>query len=302
MHKGWDRKMLGTQIGKHDSRPLRETTRSDFFLGRWMPNAKLPERGSVMIMAESSSLDLYRAVSVEGEKIELVPMNGDRSMLTGNIDVLILDCGFEAKAGLRLLKEIKAARPDIPVIFLAEGDPEGIEADSLRCGARFFLAKPINIFDLVQLMQRLLDLKRASREKRAPVMAAEGDKAETLELATTDKPVNILRVIQFIEENITEKLTLDALSREANLSKFHFCRFFYKYTGMSPMRFVAHLRVEKAKEYLKRDNSTVSEVTFQVGFSDIGTFIRQFKKFTGMTPSLFQDATRRSRLTEAETV
>jgi two-component system response regulator YesN len=68
------------------------------------------------------------------------------------------------------------------------------------------------------------------------------------------------------------------------------------------MKFVAHLRVEKAKEYLKRDTSTVSEVTFRVGFNDIGSFIRQFKKFTGMTPSLFQEVTKRSRLAEPETV
>jgi len=286
MHKGWEKKMLNTGAQKQNIAP-----QSDFFRGRWVLSEKAPERGSILILAENSSYEIYRTVSLEGENIELSLLNKWTSHEACNIDVLVLDCALEGKTGLRLLKEIKLARPDVPVIFLAEGRSNEIEAESLRAGARFFLAKPVNIFDLLKLMETLLGMKRTSREKRRPVPFTNGGRSESLELATTDKPANILRVIQHIEENIAEKLSLEELSNRANLSKFHFCRFFYKYTGMSPMKFVSHLRIEKAKEYLKR-NATVSEVAFQVGFNDMGSFIRQFKKYTGMTPSLFQENSR----------
>jgi len=286
MHKDLERKRLRPEVSRQSTPP-----KSDFFRGLWTVPEKKPERGSILILAENSACDLYRTVSLENERIELSFLNAWASHLEKNIDVLILDCAIERKTGLRLLRDIKQARPDVPVIFLAEGEANEIEAESLRAGARFFLAKPVNIFDLLKLTETLLAMKRNSREKRSPVSFANGAKSEGLELATTDKPASILRVIQHIEENISDKLTLDGLSRVANLSKFHFCRFFYKYTGMSPMKFVSHLRIEKAKEYFK-GNASVSEVTFQVGFNDMGTFIRQFKNHTGMTPSLFQESLR----------
>jgi AraC-like DNA-binding protein len=109
---------------------------------------------------------------------------------------------------------------------------------------------------------------------------------------TSDKPQNILDVVAFIEANLWSPLELNLLAEKAHLSKFHFCRFFKRHIGMNPMKFVASLRIERAKELLKQDGLTVSSVANEVGFKDISNFIRQFKKATGVTPTTFRDSSR----------
>ncbi len=57
---------------------------------------------------------------------------------------------------------------------------------------------------------------------------------------------------------------------------------------MNPMKFVTLLRIERAKELLKRNDFTVSLVANEVGFKDLSNFIRQFKKNTGVTPTMYR--------------
>lgn len=57
---------------------------------------------------------------------------------------------------------------------------------------------------------------------------------------------------------------------------------------MTPMRFVTSMRIERAKTLLKREDHNMSETAMEAGFNDLGTFIRQFKKFTGITPAAYK--------------
>jgi len=113
-------------------------------------------------------------------------------------------------------------------------------------------------------------------------------------IATAEKPSNILQVVARIEENLTSPLELEDLARTAQLSKFHFCRTFKRHIGMNPMKFVASLRIERAKRLLARKGVAVSAIAEEVGYRDVGNFIRQFKKLTGMTPTMYRETTDRS--------
>lgn len=266
---------------------------SDFFTNKKFRNEIVPEKGAVLVIAETSVIDLYNGLTLNEEKILLTRMGKlDPEFMNQKIDIIVLDSGMDLKTGLRVLKEAKSMRLDVPVIFLAEFPAKDIEREAIKAGARFYLAKPVNIFHLKNLVEKLLSLKRTSREKRVPILANESE-GDNVPQATTDQPVNIIKVMQYIEENISEKISLEQLSKEANMSKFHFCRFFYRHAGLSPIKFLNQVRIEKAKEYLQKERITVSEVSHQVGFNDLGTFIRQFKKLTGLTPSAYQESCRK---------
>ena len=75
----------------------------------------------------------------------------------------------------------------------------------------------------------------------------------------------------------------------ANLSKYYFCRNFKKHFGTSPMKFVTLVKINKAKELLKREDLRVKEVASHAGFNNLGTFIRQFKKAEGLTPTSYKE-------------
>lgn len=266
---------------------------SDFFTNKKFRNEVPPEKGAVLVIAETSVMDIYNGLTLNDEKILLTRLGKlDPEFMAQKIDIIVLDSGMDVRNGLRVLKEVKAVRIDIPVIFLAEFPAKDLEREAIKAGARFYLAKPVNIFHLKNLVGKLLSLKRTSREKRVPILAGDTEK-EGLPQATTDQPVNIIKVMQYIEENLAEKISLENLSKEASMSKFHFCRFFYRHAGLSPIKFLNQARIEKAKEYLQKERITISEVSHKVGYNDLGTFIRQFKKLTGLTPSAYQESCRK---------
>src|SRR5512139_1909530 len=71
----------------------------------------------------------------------------------------------------------------------------------------------------------------------------------TLEAAGANT-TSLLKAVCFIEENLGEDVTLDGIAGAANMSKYHFTRVFKRQIGMSPMSFVSHLRIERAKQML----------------------------------------------------
>ncbi len=95
---------------------------------------------------------------------------------------------------------------------------------------------------------------------------------------------------RFIEEHLSEELTLETIARNFFLSPYYFCRLFKRLTGMTVMEFATSLRINKAKEILEKTNLPISEVARAVGYSDPNYFSRVFKKLTGMTPSRYRSS------------
>lgn len=255
--------------------------------GKWNETEDdVAANGSIFIISENGYHDLFRALSLENEKIQVYSFRDAlREFSSTRADIVIIDCVYDAAVCIDLIRGLKSMAPSSPIILLLNDSSRNIISDAFAAGARLFIRKPFNLVELRGILQRLLEFKRATTERRRPLLFCQLENPNNGTEATTDKPVNILRVIQFIERNFSEKISLESLAREANLSKYHFCRFFNRYTGMSPMKFVNLKRIERAKEFLRGHDHTVSIISMLTGFNDLGTFIRQFKNVTGLTPS-----------------
>ncbi len=88
----------------------------------------------------------------------------------------------------------------------------------------------------------------------------------------------------YIEENIREELTLDILAEHVHMSKYYFLRRFKEETGMTVHEYINNKRLLKARELLK-ENRPLQEVWQESGFNDYTTFLRNFKKVFGVSPS-----------------
>jgi AraC-like DNA-binding protein len=178
---------------------------------------------------------------------------------------------------------------------------ENIVMKAFKSGAREYFKKPVNLFELKNTVELLLDIKRRSREKRISLSMQKVDVADDLasliNLVTSDMPENILKAVIYMKENLSEADRLEKLAQKANLSKYHFCRMFKKFVGISPVRFVTILRINKAKELLRNKDLTISIVCEKVGYNDLSNFERQFKNITGMTPTKFKDSIKPSVFT-----
>ncbi len=255
-------------------------------------------KASIVIIADKTSHPLYRTLSINGESIEFLSCRGTFNLIKDcRADIVLIDCGFNSDIGLKLLGDIKTLHPNAMVLFITDVSSEETAIDAFRAGARDYLQKPINVLELQKMVKNLLKIKRESRERRSPYVRSEKrDRADEVTGITTDKPLNLLQVIRYIHENYAEAIDLEDCAKEANLSKYQFCRNFKKYFGITPMRFVTFVRINRAKDLLRRDDLNITEVALQVGFNDHGSFIRGFKKLNGLTPKEYRNSTKTKRL------
>jgi len=101
----------------------------------------------------------------------------------------------------------------------------------------------------------------------------------------------VIQAKHFIDNNFTNNITLDDICKEAYISKFHLIRSFRKLYGATPYQYLTSLRVNKARALL-RNNVSVTEVCYSVGFESPTTFAGFFKKMVGTGPSAYKTSAR----------
>lgn len=103
-------------------------------------------------------------------------------------------------------------------------------------------------------------------------------------------------LLEFLNENFTEDVTLKSASKYMGFSECHFSRVFKQMIGTSFVTYLNTLRVEYAAELMMNKSGTILDIALSSGFNNIRTFNRVFKSITGYTPMQF------SLLTEPEFV
>ena len=247
----------------------------------------------VLIFADSNGLKFYRLLRTEGQNICFAEFKN--SLEYGpfeNIELVIIDCGFDIKKGLHLLRKIKNDHPGIIVVIVTDESSEDNAIVAFRSGAREYLRKPASLPQLEILISRLMKLKKTSKEKRVSLDPSEVSDSEGSPDAGNPGnriPLSILKAIRYIEDSMTTKIDLAKCAEAANLSKYHFCREFKRFIGVTPLQWVKFKRVTRAKLLLDRQDMSVDEIAHAAGFSDYRCFLRNFKKITQQTPSDYRD-------------
>jgi transcriptional regulator GlxA family with amidase domain len=95
---------------------------------------------------------------------------------------------------------------------------------------------------------------------------------------------DILQVQEFIEKNYAEKLAVDDLSEKFGIGRRTFERRFKKATNNTIIEYIQRVKIEAAKKQLESGRKTVSEIMYDVGYSDTKAFRDVFRKITGMSP------------------
>ena len=91
-------------------------------------------------------------------------------------------------------------------------------------------------------------------------------------------------VIKYIENNYRNDINITTLANICHYNEYHFMRFFKKYTGKTCIQFIKNYRLEKAYNLLKNTDLPVTQISFDVGFSNVSYFIRSFKEKYKVTP------------------
>lgn len=98
------------------------------------------------------------------------------------------------------------------------------------------------------------------------------------------------RVVEYVDEHLGEKITLQDLAAVAGLSRMHFAAQFRAAVGMRPHEYLMKRRIERAEELLKQAKVSLVEVALTVGFQTQAHFTTVFKRFAGDTPYQWRSA------------
>ncbi|MFC5450703.1 helix-turn-helix transcriptional regulator [Paenibacillus aestuarii] len=115
-----------------------------------------------------------------------------------------------------------------------------------------------------------------------------------LDLSITRQPThsqaNVTRILQYLNQNFTETISLAGLSKALHLNKYYMCHSFKEVTGYTINNYLMSRRVEEAKRLLISSDQAIGSISEQLGFNTSVHFSRTFKQFAGASPQAFRKA------------
>ncbi|MCG9973097.1 hybrid sensor histidine kinase/response regulator transcription factor [Christiangramia crocea] len=201
-------------------------------------------------------------------------------------DIIISDLIMPEMDGISLCKKVKS-NPEtnhIPFLLLTGKTDKSYKMEGLRVGANAFINKPFSINELDLLVKNLLETNQ-NRAKRFS-----GGDMETIEkIPETNQNREFLKKINdIVIENYNDpKFTIENLASLMGISRSLLHIKMKKATGTSASDYLKKIRLKKAEELIKQ-GKTISEVAYNVGYSDPNYFSRVFKKEYKVSPSNYK--------------
>lgn len=105
----------------------------------------------------------------------------------------------------------------------------------------------------------------------------------------SQKDINRLdKVYQYIRDNFTEPIMLEDAASVASMTPTAFCKFFKNKTQKTFSNFVNEIRIGYACKLLWNDDLTISQICYKCGFNNLTNFNKNFKRYTGMVPTVYK--------------
>lgn len=191
------------------------------------------------------------------------------------IDLIIMDVMMPGLKGTEALARIKEKKPELSIIILTGHSSKDIAVEALKAKADDYIEKPVDIPETQEIIKKIL-LKKGVNDHAGPC----------------DPDGKIARVLEFIRRNCDKKITLEDVSALVNLSPKYFSRIFEKNTGKTFMEFKTAEKIKYSEKLLKT-GFNINQTADGIGYENVESFIRAFKKVKHMTPSFFKKSTKK---------
>ena len=199
-------------------------------------------------------------------------------------DVIVSDIMMPRLNGMELCTRLKEDErtSHVPLILLTARAAQGNKIEGLQTGADDYLTKPFDARELRVRMENLIEQRAKLRAKYEGSLSLRPS-----QVAVTSVDERFLQqVIEQIETNLgNEFFTVEELARAVNFSRSQLNRKLKALTNSSPNELIRDFRLKRAKDLLEQGAGNVSEVAFQVGYSNLSYFGRTFKQAFEIKPS-----------------
>lgn len=216
-------------------------------------------------------------------------------------DIILSDVIFPAENGCDFCEQVFSIKPETRIVMISAFDNFEFARRSIKYQAVDYLLKPVSKEQLNQVIcqcieqikkQGIKDKNAFSQFLKTESQESDDKKENQMETEKTSEE-QIETIMKRMKSNLTEKYTLTELAAECCLSEVYFSSLFKKVSSMSPMNYLAHIRIEKACELISSTNWRMVKIAKQVGYSDYQYFTKVFKKEIGKTPGEYKETIRK---------
>lgn len=112
-------------------------------------------------------------------------------------------------------------------------------------------------------------------------------KVSNLKYIPGKKQQKLVPAIEYIAKNYSKNITNDILASICKMSTVYFRKMFKEVYCISPIAYIHKIRIDKAKDMLRADYGSLTDIAISLGYGNIYEFSRDFKKHTGVSPSKY---------------
>lgn len=193
-------------------------------------------------------------------------------------DIVVTDIRMPRMDGLEMLRRLREDGIGASVILLTAYSDFSYAQSALKLGAVDYLLKPFHDGELEAAVERIAE---RGRERARP--------GEFADISSKNRYVT--EAVEYINSRYSDpELSVSAVARSVDLSEGHLSHVFKKETGYTLTGYITACRMHMAMYLLRERRCRVSEAAERVGYRDIAYFSSTFKKFTGTSPSEYQNS------------
>lgn len=199
-------------------------------------------------------------------------------------DLVISDVMMQSMSGIELCDKLKEdERTDhIPIILTTILSDQQSRIEGIQHGADSYIPKPIDPNHLLARVHKLIEKELKIKER----FSLDSYEKKKEDVATKEVHPLIEKARKIVLENIdNSEYNIDNFCNDIGLSRMQVYRKFKALMGISANSFIRKVRLHRAAELLKDGNTSVKEVTYDVGFSDLKYFRKCFFEEFGVNPS-----------------
>ena len=190
-------------------------------------------------------------------------------------------------------------KADFPLVdlqenqFVTQSKNQSKSESNSQSGTIFCAAGGSAFYDLgLLLIERYCGREVSTQVAKTQIIDSKRGNQNSYTNVTLHKPHAdqlIKQVQEYIEENFNLPIQVNSLAAIVNITPRTLNRRFQSAVAMRPIEYIQAVRIEQAKRLLESGNVTIKSLAHQVGYDDISSFTRLFRRATELTPKEYQD-------------
>ena len=210
------------------------------------------------------------------------------------VEILLCDIEMPDESGLELIEWVNGHYPDTECIILSCHDEFDFARQAVRLKCLDYILKPVRYEFLTEVLGKAMETVEKKHRQSAledygklyVESIAQSRKKDSIDVVDT--------VVDYINQHLSEELSVRSLANMAYVSPDHLTRSFKKRFSMTVSDYILQRRMTLAGELLRDNKLTITMVSDCVGFGNYSYFTEQFKKYYGMTPREYQNSFRKT--------